>query len=131
MQRLSRPFRATRLLALVLLSLLGNACDLSTDAATAHTASINSGNGQTGPVSTAFPDPLSVIVVDQYGFVMENIQVTWAIRDGGGTLSASETKTNAQGIASVTYTAGPNAGISTITATIVGVGTLEFTETAT
>ena len=131
MQRLIRPFRSTRLLALVAAALIATACQLSTDAPSAQTAAINSGDDQTGPVNTAFPDPLSIIVVDQYGFVMENIQVTWAVRNGGGTLSATDTRTNAQGISSVIYTAGPNVGISTITATIAGLGTLNFTETAT
>jgi hypothetical protein len=106
-------------------------CQLSTDAPAAQTAAINGGDAQTGAVNTAFPVPLSVIVVDQYGFVMQNIQVTWAVRNGGGTLSATDTKTSADGIASVVFTAGATPGISTITATVAGIGTLNFSETAT
>ena len=129
MQSSLRPFHALRLLALVAAISVWTACSLSTDAPVAQTAAINEGDGQTAPAGTAFPTPLSVIVVDQYGFVMENIQVVWAIRVGGGSLSATDTRTNAQGISSVTYTAGPTAGIATITATIAGIGTLNFSET--
>jgi hypothetical protein len=120
-----------RLLALLVACLVWSGCQLSTDAARAQTAAINGGDAQTGPVNTAFPEPLSVIVVDQFGFVMENIQITWAVRTGGGTVSATDTRTNADGIASVVFTAGPNIGISTITATVAGIGTLNFSETAT
>ena len=121
MQSPLRPFHALRLLALVAAISVWTACSLSTDAPVAQTAAINEGDGQTAPAGTAFPTPLSVIV--------ENIQVVWAIRVGGGSLSATDTRTNAQGISSVTYTAGPTAGIATITATIAGIGTLNFSET--
>jgi hypothetical protein len=131
MRRPSRPFYVTRLLVLLAACLVWSGCQLSTDAPTAQTAAINGGDDQTAPVSTAFPEPLSVIVVDQYGFVMQNIQVTWAVRTGGGTLSATDTKTSADGIASVVFTAGATPGISTITATVAGIGTLNFSETAT
>jgi hypothetical protein len=131
MQRSFRPFHVTRLVALLVACLVWSGCQLSTDAARAQTAAINGGDAQTAPVNTAFPEPLSVIVVDQYGFVMENVQITWAVRNGGGTLSAIDTRTSADGIASVVFTAGPTAGISTITATVAGIGTLNFSETAT
>ena len=131
MPRPSRPFYVTRLLVLLAACLAWSGCDLSTAAPAPQTAAINGGNGQTGPINTAFPNPLAVIVVDQYGFAAENVQVTWAVRTGGGTLSAIDTRTNADGIASVVFTSGATAGISTISAAVAGIGTLFFSETAT
>jgi hypothetical protein len=131
MQRPVRVFFVMRMLVLVGASLAWGGCKLSTDASAVHSAGIANGDGQTGSVNTAFPLPLTVIVVDQYGFVMENIQVSWAVMSGDGTVSATDTKTGTDGTASVVFTAGATAGVSKITATISGLGTLTFTETAT
>jgi hypothetical protein len=131
MQRLSRPSCAMRALAVLAAFVLGSGCHLSTDASVAQTAIMSGGNGQTGPVNTAFPNPLAVTVVDQYGFPMKNIQVAWTVRVGGGSVSATDTRTTEDGVSSVVFTAGPTAGVSTVTAVIPGVGTLNFTETAT
>ena len=70
-------------------------------------------------------------MIDQYGLVMANISVAWAITSGGGSLSAALTTMDANGVASVAYTAGPNPGTATITATVSSIGTLTFTETIT
>jgi len=90
-----------------------------------------SGNQQTAAAGTQLTDPLSVVVIDQYNFVMANITVTWAITAGGGSLSALTTVTDENGVASVTYTAGPTPGPASITATVSSLGTLTFTETIT
>ena len=123
-----RRFAGPRLVYLAAALVIAG-CSLSTDAPAAQTGAINDGDGQTAPAGTALPTPLSVIVVDQYGFVIENVRVTWDIRSGGGSLSATDTRTNADGVSSVVYTAGPTAGTAVITADIAGVGVLNFTET--
>ena len=78
-----------------------------------------------------FPDPLRVIVIDQFGFSMEGVTVAWAIIAGGGSLSDASTNSDVDGVSSVTYTAGPTAGPARITATVIGLGTITFGETIT
>lgn len=118
-------------LAAVIGILALGACRLSTDAPKAHVLAIVAGDAQTAPAGTVLPVPLGVIVIDQYGFVVENVTVTWEITLGGGSLSASSTKTDSNGVTSVSYTAGPTAGTATITATVTEIGTLSFTATIT
>lgn len=107
------------------------ACTLTTDAPRPQVLAITGGENQETPANTPLPNPLGVIVIDQYGFAMTGITVTWAITSGGGMLSATSTQTDENGSASATYTAGPTAGTATITATVAGIGTLTFTETIT
>lgn len=119
-----------RLTALAGMLVVG-ACKLTTDASRPSTLGIVSGDGQTTAAGTPLPSPLGVIVIDQYGFVVPNVTVTWAITSGGGSLSAASTTTDSNGLTSVTYTAGPTPGTATITATVSSIGTLPFTETIT
>ena len=107
------------------------ACKLSTDNPISLTLGALKGDNQTAAAGTVFPDSLSVIVLDQYGFSTEGTAVVWAITSGGGSLSATSTTTDANGITSVAYTAGLSPGHATITATLTGVGFLTFTETIT
>ena len=127
-------------LTIVGLLILG-ACTLSTDtdAPRPYILGMVSGNGLDVAAGAELSEPLSVVVIDQYNFVMHDITVTWAITEGGGTLTAAggasgttlSTLTDENGVASVSYTAGPTAGDAAITATVSGVGTLTFTETIT
>ena len=123
--------RSFRSLALVAALVGVSGCKVSTDKPAPHIAAIQAGNGQTAPAGSEFPTPLGIIVLDQYDFASANVQVVWTITAGGGSLSATTTKTNESGIASTVYTAGPTAGTATITADIAGVGRLTFTETIT
>jgi adhesin/invasin len=107
------------------------ACKLSTDNPVSLTLGALKGDNQTAAAGTVFPDSLSVIVLDQYGFSTEGTTIVWAITSGGGSLSATSTTTDANGITSIAYTAGTSAGRATITATLAGVGFLTFTETIT
>jgi adhesin/invasin len=107
------------------------ACKLSSDSPVALTLGALRGDNQTAAAGTVFPDSLSVIVLDQYGFSTEGATIAWAITSGGGNLSATSTTTDANGVSSVAYTAGLSAGRATITATLAGVGFLTFTETIT
>jgi hypothetical protein len=107
------------------------ACKLSTDNPVSLTLGALKGDNQTAAAGTVFPDSLSVIVLDQYGFSTEGTTIAWAITSGGGSLSETSTTTDANGITSVVYTAGDSPGHATITATLTGVGFLTFTETIT
>jgi hypothetical protein len=107
------------------------ACQLSTDNPISLTLGALKGDNQTAAAGTVFPDSLSVIVLDQYGFSTEGTTIVWAITSGGGSLSATSTTTDVNGITSVAYTAGSSPGRATITATLAGVGFLTFTETIT
>src|SRR5512132_1697049 len=125
--------RHTALLRLTTIAaiLVVGACKLTSDARRPDTLGIVGGDGQTAAAGTPLPSPLGVIVVDQYGFAMPDVTVTWAITSGGGSLSAAATTTDASGLTSVTYTAGPTPGAATITATVIGIGTLMFNATIT
>ena len=127
--RLQAWMKTLTILSVLVLS----ACRLSTDsdAPRPYILGMVSGNQQTAAAGTQLTDPLSVVVIDQYNFVMANITVTWAITAGGGSLSALTTVTDENGVASVTYTAGPTPGPASITATVSSLGTLTFTETIT
>jgi len=75
-----------------------------------------SGDAQTTLISTAFPAPLVVSVVDTNGNPVQGATVTWTVT-GGATLGSASTPTGANGQASTTITAGPNAGSIVVTAT--------------
>jgi len=114
----------------VCLLVLGG-CKLTSDAPRPSILGIVSGDSQTAPAGTDFPSALGVIVLNQYDGPVQDITVTWAITAGGGSLSATSTMTDANGTAVVTYTAGPTPGAATVTATVVGIGTVAFKETIT
>jgi hypothetical protein len=128
-------------LTIVSVLVLG-ACRLSTDsgAPRPYILGMVSGNGLSVAAGAELSEPLAVVVIDQYGLVMPDITVTWAITAGGGSISTSgggsgttlSTITDASGHASVTYTAGPTPGTTaSITATVSSLGTLTFMETIT
>ena len=122
-------WRRSAAVGISILALAG--CSLTTDAPRPHTLAYISGDLQTTTAGTGLADPLTVIVIDQYGSALSNVTVRWAIVSGGGTLSAAATLSDLNGVAQVSYTAGPTAGSATISATVDGVGTLTFTATIT
>ena len=85
---------------------------------------IVSGNNQTTPVSTAFPQPLVVGVTVSAGSPA-GITVQFSA-SGSVSLSATSATTDSNGHAQVNVTAGSVLGPATVTATIAGVGTLTF-----
>jgi len=113
-----------------MLALLG--CSVTTAPPKPHLLGIIGGDQQAPmPAGTDFPTPLTVIVIDQYGFSSPNVTVTWAVTSGGGSVSAATTQTDDNGTASVIFTAGPVAGSATIDATVTSIGTVTFHETST
>jgi hypothetical protein len=83
--------------------------------ADAHPGPINSlavvgGNQQWAGVSTPLPAPLRVEATDDYGNVVTDVAVTFAVVDGGGSLEPGVSMTGADGIAEARWTLGSAAG---------------------
>jgi len=119
--------------AFTLFALMGlalGACDDDvTDPSTPTTVTIVSGDQQTATAGAALAAPFVVNIDDQNGNPMSGVTVTWAITSGGGSLSATSSVSDSNGEAQVTYTAGPDAGTGTVTATVSGLTALTFTVT--
>jgi hypothetical protein len=81
-----------------------------------------SGNGQSGVVGQALPNPLVVKAVDLDGAGIPGEGVTWKITGGGGRVNGDTgwalTTTDQAGQAMVTLTLGPTAGINTVSASL-------------
>jgi hypothetical protein len=70
----------------------------------------NGGNGQTGTPGTALLAPLSVLVSDASGAPVPGVAVNWSVVNGGGAVSPASSQTNADGVATTTFTLGPAEG---------------------
>lgn len=81
---------------------------------------------QTAEIGTAPPLPLSVVVSDASNRPVSGVLVTFAVAAGGGTLSSSTQTTDANGVASVTWTLGNTFGVKTVTATVTGLPVVTF-----
>jgi plastocyanin len=93
-------------------------------------APTSSGDGQTGTVGEALPSGLRVVIT-RASEPESGVEVDWATGDGGSLAPATST-TNADGIATTTWTLGPDAGTQTATATADAVdgSAVSFTATA-
>ncbi|MGH7416421.1 MAG: Ig-like domain-containing protein, partial [Candidatus Rokuibacteriota bacterium] len=80
----------------------------------------SAGDAQTGFAGQPLPVPLSVLVRDAYGNPTPGRSVDWVRVAGSGVLGASQTLTDAVGVARVSYTLGASADRDTITAAVVG-----------
>ena len=90
---------------------------------------IVSGNNQTGNHSARLPKNLVVLVSDQFSNPISGVTVNFTDNGAGGTFSNAHPITTASGQVSVSYTAGPNPGSVTISATTTTLGPTNFTET--
>ncbi len=88
------------------------------------------GSGQTATAGQKLSDPLTARVFDQYGVALADVNVTWNVASGGGSLSSLTSKTNADGVASVEWTLGSTAGAQSVTATVQGVSPATYEATA-
>lgn len=75
---------------------------------------ITGGSVQSAFVGVALASALEVQIYDAGGFLVVGGQVDWSILEGGGTLTAGTTTTDASGIARVGYNPGPTAGAKAI-----------------
>jgi hypothetical protein len=89
-------------------------------------AVIESGNNQTGAVSTQLPVALLVQIYDQYNFGVSGVVVTWSDGGAGGVFSAPTSTTNSVGKDSTFYTTPATAGTYYITATTPGITPAKF-----
>ena len=126
---------ATRLLAgagMAVSLLFAAACDDEDDpfVPVVTTITLTSGNPQT-VARNAASQPLTVTVRDQNGDPIANRTVNWTVATGGGTLTSATSVTNAQGVATMTYTAGATAGAATVTATVGNLTPVTFNFTIT
>ena len=81
----------------------------------AHPALLKiSGDNQKGTPSTPLSQPFVVEAQDENGAVLAGVQVTFAVTAGGGSLSVTNTTTDANGRAQSTLTLGPDMGTNTV-----------------
>jgi hypothetical protein len=85
-------------------------------------------NQASPPVGDKLPLPLTVRVTDAQGRNVSGAEVAWSTSHGS--LSASTSVSNVDGLASVEWTLGPLAGIQTATGTVSGISPVTFTQRA-
>lgn len=90
------------------------------------------GDGQTGPVGEALPDPLRVVVTDEAGDPVNGVTVNWSTTNGGSFDEASSV-TDLDGIASTIWTLGGTSGGQLAQAAVNGAANspVSFSATAT
>ena len=79
-----------------------------------------SGDNQQGATNEPLANPLIVEVRDQYGAPLQNVQVTFTVIRGDGTLTVDNTTTDANGRAQNTLTLGPNPGNNMVLVSVDG-----------
>lgn len=68
-----------------------------------------SGQDQQGQTGKKLPLPLKLKVTNKAGVAVANYKVEWAVKSGGGTLSAASSNTDVAGIAQIEWTLGDGA----------------------
>jgi adhesin/invasin len=87
---------------------------------------------QSASVGALVSSPPSVVVRDNSGNGVPNVNVTFTVTSGGGQVQGATQATNAQGVATVTsWRLGNTTGPNTMTATVTGLAPVTFTATAT
>jgi adhesin/invasin len=79
----------------------------------------NNGDSQVGPTGQALPTPLAVVVRDASNASVTGVTVSWAAAAGSGSVTP-QSNTDANGVATATWTLGANAGPLTATASKSG-----------
>lgn len=95
---------------------------------------ISSTDQQTAPISTAVPQPPTVIVRDAANNPVPGVTVNWSVQTGGGNLGGVTTLavvSDSLGNSKVNWTLGTVVGTQSIAAAATGVTTQTFTATAT
>ena len=83
--------------------------------------SIVSGDNQSGLTGETLANPFVIEVRDQYDDPMQGVTVTFAVSDGGGSLSSEMVMTDANGRAECTLTLGSEPGTNTVEASVEGI----------
>jgi len=117
-----------------IIALAAVACSDSSNNTTAPlvATSIAAAGGQSlsGVVGQSLSAPVTVLVTDQNGAPVANATVSWAVNASSGTLSAPSSTTDANGMASVTWTLGTVAGVDSLTAQLSNGASAIITATA-
>jgi plastocyanin len=126
-----KPWMTTALLLGALVA-CGSENEPPPDDALAVAKAAVSGDGQTGTVGAALADPLAVTVTRD-GAPEQGTTVGWSVLTGAGNLGAASSTTNAQGLATMSWTLGSAAGAQTARATVAGAtgSPVTFSATAT
>lgn len=98
--------------------------------AVASAITIEAGDGQNGKTLTPLGDPLQVRVIDESGDGVAGITVTFAVVEGGGTLSSTTATSNSQGVAAASLTLGSELGLHRVRASVAGLAGSPLTFTA-
>lgn len=88
------------------------------------------GDQQTDTVGQVLPDSVKVLVT-QSNAPLAGATVSWSTGLAGGSLSPTSVSTDANGLAASQWTLGPNLGVHTITAQVVGSSEVSVNFTAT
>lgn len=92
---------------------------------------VASGDNQTATVGAPLAQPLVARVRNTDNQPLADVVVAWSVTQGGGTLGGPTSTTNAQGLASNTYTVGQSAGTEQVTAAVQDNTSVNVTFTAT
>lgn len=123
--------------ALAAAVLAGAACSSQTTMTPGTTGpyaiAVFNGSGQTAIASATLVTPLTVVVTGTSGVPASEIQVTWTVVSGGGTVLPATSTTDASGHASTVFTLGATVGAQSVRAVVVtnGTDTATFAATAT
>ena len=99
---------------------------------TPHALKMISGDNQQGTINTALANPFIVEVTNQSGSTLSDVTVTFAVTEGGGSLSTETATTDADGRAESTLTLGSDDGTNTVTASVSEIqGAVTFTAVST
>jgi Bacterial Ig-like domain (group 2)/Regulator of chromosome condensation (RCC1) repeat/Bacterial Ig-like domain (group 1) len=133
----SRAHRTTpACAAVVLFAIVGYAAGCGGDGPTEpprpSAVVATSATTQSAQVATAVSAPPAVKVTSASGGPLGNVTVTFAIAEGGGSLTGATQQTDANGVATVgTWTLGTTAGANAVTATVAGLAPVRFAATGT
>jgi len=120
-----------RLACAVAVALVGAACGGGTDVPPAAAVARIAGDEQQGSINAPLSMPLSVRVTASGGAPVEGVVVNWTVTAGGGSVAPATSVTDADGVASTTWTLGPIPGQQRVTATVEGGPSTAFTAVAT
>jgi hypothetical protein len=122
------------LLALVAIGACGGSDDSTGPSqATGPLNIVITGNstGQTAVAGSKLPYPISISVVNSSAAPQSGVPVTWEVLGAGGTLSATNTVTDGNGLSFVDWTLGNIAGTDSVRASIGSGSFVIFTAKAT
>lgn len=90
-----------------------------------------SGDGQTGPIGSTLSQPLVVRLVDLDGAPVTGEVIVWEVASGGGSVSSTQSPTDADGRAATSLRLGTTIGSSVVHATLGQLNPVSFTAIAT